>query len=474
MTEETMPEVTRKHSSDGESTMMVQTQLDNLENLLHQADSEVFGRKGASSTKREITPDDMAYLDEILEGKPKDPQSTPTNILHLSTAENIFDVLGLLEEPKRKTKKENGTKSPKKSVATPRIEEEVEVTDNVQENPAADAKELEPEEEAVSVQPEQTPETSQEVVSEDALEEPKEDKHEGSEEGAATEEDTTNLVEDQQDAQEEPSAKEPVVEEQQAPQEELVEENEDDAEEKDDECNEGTQETDSIEVVLPTFDCLDRDIITVASDTFIFKPRSTVTTLKQEVTKLRVGYSKLEQNNKHLSKVNSRDETSVESLQKKTQKLQKQLGDAQVELKAANAALAASKALRNEMENELCAKEAAHSSEVESRLQYRRAVHDITELVKRKCKDKSLVEKVMKLAEKAEEDPLAVPDMKVTDESNSVSESISFRSEDTPEMKISDDTNSMEETETAYSLDTPNNKSKKGAFSYFKACVWTT
>lgn len=114
--DQVLRELENKLSDDGESTLLLENHLDHLQTLLQQADTEMFGSIGVG-TQKELSAEDMAELNGILDdptspkSKPtvqpkyRDAPPTPKNILHLSTAENILDVLGFSEDLKKSTTK---------------------------------------------------------------------------------------------------------------------------------------------------------------------------------------------------------------------------------------------------------------------------------------------------------------------------------------------------------------------------------
>lgn len=198
-------------------------------------------------------------------------------------------------------------------------------------------------------------------------------------------------------------------------------------------------------------------IIGAASDTVLFQPGKL---LKHEVEKLRADYHKVEESNKRLSHVNSSAGASFDSLNQIAQQLRMKLEESKADVAEANAALAESKTLVAELIDDLEIKQAAYVAEVEARLRCQKAVQEIAELVQATCKDPALVQKIGTIADKVDEDAMAVPVMKTTDDSNSVAASTSG-TDDTP----------MVNNKTK-----PENAAAGGflSFVYAKACVWTT
>lgn len=227
----------------------------------------------------------------------------------------------------------------------------------------------------------------------------------------------------------------------------------------------------SVEVVIPGKDDKtlspakfeDRGIIAAASDTFLFQPGKL---LKHEVQKLRADYHKVEESNKRLSHVNSSAGASFESLNQLAQQLRMKLEESKADVAEANAALAESKTLVAELIDDLEIKQTAYVAEVQARLRCQKAVQEITELVQTTCKDPVLVQKIATLADKVDEDAMAVPVMKTTDESNSESNSMTESTSGTDETPMVDNKTTTK----------PENPASGGflSFVYAKTCVWTT
>jgi len=456
---------------DSESTIEMEKQLNVLQSLLEHAESQVLCSKDSTDDGGKSS------VDLILD----DPNYS---ILGRTTTDNILDILGFMDAPKRSYRKKLGGVSFSSSMGSmpPHMEEKTVSTENEQKLNVDNttAKEVKGEESPKSMPSATEDEVEETTESVDEVEETTEveDTTESvDEEEETTEHEKVKEVKSPSEKKAKPSLPEiGVAEEEEEAQTkgfklatpdvsssgdvELEYKIKDDKEK----TIKTTTKKKTATAIPPTTlsasasSCVlspeEREIVASASDSILANAGILFSDVRRELEVLKTNYERVQANNKRLSQATASAGASFECLNQHAQQLQTTLDESLEELEKNKAEL-------SEVREELAAVKASYEAEGLARRAFQDAMHVITDLVREKGGNHKLVEKILYLADKADSEAVvAIPALESSDQSNTMTDT--------------------EESDTEYTPTIENKKKtvsknhKSSYFSFLKACHWST
>lgn len=168
--------------------------------------------------------------------------------------------------------------------------------------------------------------------------------------------------------------------------------------------------------------------------------RKEVFKLRSQNHQLKTDFDLLKDNNQRLMDANASAGASFAALNQHAKQLSKQNAQLVNEVQAYKSQTHKLHILQVELKEELNLKTATYVAEVQSRLQYQKALQKVTDVVQETCRDHRLVERVLSVADEVELDFMPAS---------------------------SHQQSSRNEQEDGYDSDTVGNDSRRGIFSYF-------
>lgn len=137
--------------------------------------------------------------------------------------------------------------------------------------------------------------------------------------------------------------------------------------------------------------------------------RKEVFKLRSQNTQMRTDFDLLKENNQRLMDANASAGASFAALNQHAKQLSKANEKLQAEVTASKTSQQKTTVLNVELKEELKMKQATYIAEVQSRLQYQRAMSSIVDLVQEHCRDTRLVEQVLGIADTCESEYMSGP-----------------------------------------------------------------
>lgn len=141
--------------------------------------------------------------------------------------------------------------------------------------------------------------------------------------------------------------------------------------------------------------------------------RKEVFKLRSQNQQLKTDFDLLKDNNQRLMDANASAGASFAALNQHAKQMSKQNTQLLKEVETCKGQVQKMNILQVELKDELKMKQASYVAEVQSRLQYQKALQKVTDMVQEKCRDHRLVEKVLQVADECEMDFMQMEDTRL-------------------------------------------------------------
>ncbi len=147
--------------------------------------------------------------------------------------------------------------------------------------------------------------------------------------------------------------------------------------------------------------------------------RKEVFKLRSQNQQLKTDFDLLKDNNQRLMDANASAGASFAALNQHAKQMSKQNTHLLKEFESCKVQMQKMNILQVELKEELKMKQASYIAEVQSRLQYQKALQKVTDMIQDQCRDHRLVERVLQVADECEMDYMQMDEQRVAPSSGS-------------------------------------------------------